>query len=203
MKTWTTGGRMSDDEYDFDPWETTGTPEYNRDRWYTRSTNKHNHSTLVRVNIPRGLGGLIDRFVDSKQCSQIRTREDFVRDSIFHSLRYRTEQVFKEDAPEALTLEMWQCELDRMAAEFAAMESIIATQHQVLYQAVTTGNPVMLDQALALAEQWLGQLTGQFKEDLLTLIKRYTNPEEVARLMSDHQRTSVPANSHQLPALRP
>ena len=62
---------------------------YSPEEIYQEGTqDEHGHSANFRCKVPTTWGSIIDEFVDSKDFPEIRKRNDFVRDAIYHRIRF-------------------------------------------------------------------------------------------------------------------
>lgn len=85
---------------------------YDLDRYYTRSTDEKGHSNTFRINVNTLLGAQIRGKVADPNFPGYKTAPDFIRDAIYHRLKYLANKRELIDSQEAM-------EQERIAQEHA------------------------------------------------------------------------------------
>lgn len=158
---------------EFDPWDTEKGQSYSADRFYTRSTNKHDHSAEGKFRLPPQIQAQIAQIVESKRYPQLRSIQDFYRDSVIHRLHYLNEQIGDDRLDKQLSLEMRACRVDEMRREVEDLKDIIDNHTNNLELAMSMKDGQAISDSLALLEDDLPAVREPYRAMLKDLAKRY------------------------------
>lgn len=166
------GGRPSGE---FDPWDTERGQSYSLDSFYTRSTNKHDHSAEGKFRLPPHIQAAVAQIVDSKQFPQLRSIQDFYRDSVIHRLHHLNETIQDGRLEKQLSLEMRACRVAEKQKEVEELKQTVDNHTNNLELALSMRDSEAISDSLALLEDDLPNIRNPYRAMLKELARKFRN----------------------------
>lgn len=146
---------------------------YSPDKFYTRSTDGKGASETKYFKAVPSIMGSVGELVASRQIPQYKTEADFIRDAIYHRLKYVAEGLKDGRLEATINRALMLSRIQDIHQELSDMNTIVTQYEEVMSNCVQTQDWVTLEGSLDAAESDLATLKPAYAERLQRVIERY------------------------------
>lgn len=107
-------------------------PAYDRARHYTRATNDFDHSTTIRVNVPKDILAKIQYYVRLGMIPEYRSDQDLVRDAIHHQLQWIADTFGDWEAEAMLGMQAAICSVSQARVAMKERQDFFESLEQLI-----------------------------------------------------------------------
>ncbi len=146
---------------------------YDPHRFYTVSKNAHDHSENIQVPFPPAVAALIKRVVELDALTEYRSKQDVIRDAVYHRLAFLADEYGQFDLTISLERHLVDVRAQMRREERATEERIVANAAADLEMMDGKGQWRKLQRELDELEIGLRVVDEDLRERLQGLIDQY------------------------------
>jgi len=145
---------------------------YSVDKFYVRSTNKHDHAASHRIYMPPEMVAEIARAV--AKYPWYRSTTDFVRDAIYHRLRWVDQDVDIPGLKEWLELEEHNSDRESLRRKMATMTLMVDESTTDVHDVLKLNNPKHTAKLIESLTGMMERMEEPWRSEMSDLIDRLT-----------------------------
>ncbi len=156
---------------DFDAF-TFGGESYSEDKFYTSASDKRGHSEQARVTFPQGILSQILAIVQSGSIPQYKTVQHFIRDAVYHRLKYLQTHNVKVDEKELSAIGLSNT-ISKYESYIDTLDNAESTIRQVLEKARSSQDYEAINSIIDDVSDAMDNIPESYRQRINLLLKRY------------------------------
>lgn len=144
---------------------------YSPDKFYTRATNQKGFKDNIRLSLPPEMLGQIQAWVQGKEIPAYKTQQDFVRDAIFHRLKFLAGWKGTPAQQKAIERSLYRERLAHLHEEMETNDEIVAGLRESINQARFSNNKKLIKDLCEAAETDLHTIPDPWREKIAATIQ--------------------------------